>query len=175
MVGAGGSSAPGEVLAAVAGRGSPLPVFAIGGPTLPGWVGPMVPHRCGVGLWPDPEIPHRGPPEGTTSRQFGAGSGGAVPAARDVCQRPWFWPVSRLKCHAGRAESQVPAVALSAPLILLAGELGLVAHARHGLAGAASTLDERALACGVEVPSTDSRQSLEHALDLRAAAGLGQW
>ena len=28
-------------LAAVAGRGSPLPVFAIGGPTLPGWVGPL--------------------------------------------------------------------------------------------------------------------------------------
>jgi glucose/mannose-6-phosphate isomerase len=41
VVGAGGSSAPGEVLAAVAGRGSPLPVFALGGPTLPGWVGPM--------------------------------------------------------------------------------------------------------------------------------------
>lgn len=59
--------------------------------------------------------------------------------------------------------------ALSAPLILLAGELGLVAHARHGLAGAASTLDERALACGVEVPSTDNPAK---ALSMHLTSGL---
>ena len=46
--------------------------------------------------------------------------------------------------------------ALSTPLILLAGEFGLVQHARHGLAGAANRLDERAVECGVNNLTPDN-------------------
>ncbi|MDQ1249604.1 MAG: hypothetical protein QG597_3979, partial [Actinomycetota bacterium] len=41
VMGAGGSSAAGDVLAACAGRGSSVPVVTIGGPGLPGWVGSL--------------------------------------------------------------------------------------------------------------------------------------
>ncbi|MFI0433994.1 MAG: mannose-6-phosphate isomerase, partial [Candidatus Nanopelagicales bacterium] len=41
VVGAGGSSAAGDLVAACAGRGSSVPVVTVGGPGLPGWVGPL--------------------------------------------------------------------------------------------------------------------------------------
>jgi len=153
VVGAGGSSAPGEVLAAVAGRGSPLPVFALGGPTLPGWVGPMdlVVAVSASGHTPETlsfvtEAQRRG------SSVLGIGAAdsplhGVCASARGV----WFWPVSRRSPLHDDQKARSLLWALSAPLILLAGELGVVSEARRGLAAAADRLDARALECGVGV------------------------
>ena len=171
VVGAGGSSAPGEVLAAVAGRGSQLPVFAIGGPTLPGWVGPMDLVVAVSASGRTPEILT----VATEAQRRGSsvlGLGAADSPLHEMCASArgvWFWPVSRLSVMQDVQKARSLLWALSAPLILLAGELGLVAHARHGLAGAANTLDERALACGVEVPSTDNPAK---ALSMHLTSGL---
>ena len=153
VVGAGGSSAPGEVLAAVAGRGSPLPVFALGGPTLPGWVGPMdlVVAVSASGRTPEiltfvSEAQRRG------SSVLGIGA--ADSALQEVCSNSRgvsFWPVSRLSPLQDVQKARSLLWALSAPLLLLAGELGVVADAREGLAAAADRLDARAMQCGVEV------------------------
>lgn len=158
VVGAGGSSAPGEVLAAVAGRGSPLPVFALGGPTLPGWIGPMdlVVAVSASGRTPEiltvvAEAQRRG------SSVLGLGA--ADSPLHQACatgRGVWFWPVSRRSVLQDVQKARSLLWALSSPVILLAGELGLVADARSGLAAAADALDERALACGPEVPSTDN-------------------
>src|SRR5690606_21746329 len=153
VVGAGGSSAPGEVLAAVAGRGSPLPVFALGGPTLPGWVGPMdlVVAVSASGRTPEiltfvSEAQRRG------SSVLGIGA--ADSASQEVCSNSRgeaIWPVSRLSPLQDVQKARSLLWALSAPLLLLAGELGVVADARDGLAAAADRLDARAMQCGVEV------------------------
>lgn len=171
IVGAGGSSAPGEVLAAVAGHGSPLPVSAIGGPTLPGWIGPMDLVVAVSASGRTPEILT----VVAEARRRGCsvlGLGAADSALHDACatrRGVWFWPVSRLSVLQDVQKARSLLWALSAPLILLAGELGLVRHARQGLAAAADTLDERALACGPEVSSTDNPAK---ELSLHLAQGL---
>lgn len=152
VVGAGGSSAPGEVLAAVAGRGSPLPVFALGGPTLPGWVGPMdlVVAVSASGRTPEilsfvTEAQRRG------SSVLGIGA--AESPLHAVCSDARgvaFWPVSRLSPLQDVQKARSLLWALSAPLVLLAGDLGLVSDARAGLTAAADRLDARAVDCGVQ-------------------------
>ncbi len=158
VVGAGGSSAPGEVLAAVAGRGSPLPVSALGGPTLPGWVGPMdlVVAVSASGRTPETlsfvaEAQRRG------SSVLGIGA--ADSPLQQVCSSARgvaFWPVSRRSPLQDVQKARSLLWALSSPLVLLAGELGLVTDARAGLAAAADRLDTRAIGCGVEVPTGDN-------------------
>lgn len=158
VVGAGGSSAPGEVLAAVAGRGAPLPVFALGGPSLPGWVGPMdlVVAVSASGSTAEVltfvnEATRRG------SSVFGIGA--ADSPLQQVCTQSRgvaFWPVERRSPLHDMQKARSLLWALSAPLILLAEQLGLVQLARHGLAGAANTLDRRAIECGLEVPTTEN-------------------
>lgn len=153
VVGAGGSSAPGEVLAAVAGRGSQVPVFALGGPTLPGWIGPMdlvvavsASGRTAETLTFVTEAQRRG------SAVLGIGA--ADSPLQELCSTVRgvsFWPVSRLSALRDVQRARTLLWALSAPLVLLAGELGLVQHARDGLAAAADRLDERAVQCGVGV------------------------
>ncbi|HRY09809.1 MAG: mannose-6-phosphate isomerase [Actinobacteria bacterium] len=178
VVGAGGSSAPGEVLAAVAGRGSPLPVFALGGPALPGWVGPMdlVVAVSASGRTPEiltfvSEAQRRG------SSVLGIGA--ANSPLQEVCSNARgvsFWPVSRLSPLQDVQKARSLLWALSAPLLLLAGELGIVAEARDGLAGAADRLDARALECGVEVltpenPAKDLSIHLTSGLPLAWGSG----
>lgn len=158
VVGAGGSSAPGEVLAAVAGRGSPVPVFALGGPTLPGWIGPMdlvvavsASGHTAETLSFVTEAQRRG------SSVLGIGSADSpLQALCSTARGVSFWPVSRLSPLRDVQKARSLLWALSTPLILLAGELGLVQHARHGLAGAATRLDERAVECGVQSPTVDN-------------------
>jgi glucose/mannose-6-phosphate isomerase len=87
------------------------------------------------------------------------GIGAAGSPLQDLCRTARgvsFWPVSRLSPLQDVQKARSLLWALSAPLILLAGELGLVQHARHGLAGAAARLDERAVQCGIEVPTADN-------------------
>jgi glucose/mannose-6-phosphate isomerase len=171
VVGAGGSSAPGEVLAAVAGRGSPLPVFSLGGPTLPGWIGPMdlvvavsASGRTSEVLTFVAEAQRRG------SSVLGIGA--ADSPLHQACARASgvaFWPVTRLSPLQDVQKARSLFWALSTPLILLAGELGLVQDARHGLAGAANRLDERAMECGVQKPAADNPAK---ALSIHLTGGL---
>ncbi|HQR79193.1 MAG TPA: SIS domain-containing protein [Actinomycetota bacterium] len=171
VVGAGGSSAPGEVLAAVAGRGSPVPVFAMGGPSLPGWVGPMdlVVAVSASGRTPEiltfvREAQRRG------SSVLGIGA--AHSPLQEVCTSArgvHFWPVSRLSPLQDVQKARSLLWALSTPLILLAGHLGLVADARSGLAAAADRLDSRAIACGVEVLTPENPAK---ALSIHLTSGL---
>lgn len=158
VVGAGGSSVPGEVLAAVAGRGSPVPVFALGGPTLPGWIGPMdvVVAVSASGATAETltfvtEAQRRG------STVLGIGAAGSP--LQELCSTArgvTFWPVSRRSPLQDVQRARSLLWALSTPLILLAGDLGLVQHARQGLAGAANRLDERAVECGVNALTPDN-------------------
>jgi hypothetical protein len=171
VVGAGGSSAPGEVLAAVAGRGSPLPVIALGGPTLPGWVGPMDLVVAVSASGRTPEILT----VAAEAQRRGAsvlGLGAADSPLQEVCANArgvWFWPVSRLSVLQDVQKARSLFWALSTPLVLLAGELGLVSHARAGLVAAADRLDARAVECGVEVVSSDNPAK---ALSVHLASGL---
>jgi glucose/mannose-6-phosphate isomerase len=158
VVGAGGSSAPGEVLSAVAGRGSPVPVFALGGPTLPGWIGPMdmvvavsASGRTTETLTFVSEAQRRG------SAVLGIGA--ADSPLHELCSTARgvsYWPVSRLSPLRDVQKARSLLWALSAPLILLAGELGLVQAPRQGLAQAADRLDARAVECGVESPTVEN-------------------
>lgn len=153
VVGAGGSSAPGEMLAAVCGRGSPVPVFAMGGPSLPGWIGPMdlVVAVSASGRTPEvltvvAEAQRRG------CAVLGIGSAGSP--LHEACadgRGITYWPVARLSPLGDRQRARTMIWAMTAPLVLLAGELGLVPHSRHGLAGAAGRLDDRAVEAGVQV------------------------
>jgi len=133
VVGAGGSSAPGEVLAAVAGRGSPVPVFAFGGPSLPGWVGPM-------------------------DLVVAVSASGRTPEI-----------LSFIGEAQRRGSSVLGVGAAGSPLLLLAGDLGLVANAREGLAAAAQRLDARAIECGLEVAAPENPAK---SLTLHLTAGL---
>lgn len=158
IVGAGGSSAPGEVLSAVAGRGSPVPVFALGGPTLPGWVGPMDMVVAVSASGHTAETVSFV----TEAQRRGCsvlGIGAADSPLQDLCSTARgvsFWPVSRLSPLRDVQKARSLLWALSTPVILLAGELGLVPQARAALATAATRLDEAAVACGVERLTMDN-------------------
>jgi len=171
VVGAGGSSAPGEVLAAVAGRGSPVPVYAFGGPTLPGWVGPMDLVVAVSASGRTPEIlTFIGEAQRRGSSVLGIGAAGSP--LQEVCtdaRGVSFWPVSRRSPMQDEQKARSLLWALSAPLLLLAGDLGLVADARDGLAAAAQRLDARAVECGVEVPAPENPAK---SLSLHLTAGL---
>lgn len=158
VVGAGGSSAPGEVLAAVAGRGSSVPVFALGGPSLPGWIGPMdtvVAVSASGGTSEVLTFVNEATRRGCSVMGIGAANSPLqelCTTARGVA----FWPVSRRSPLQDVQKARSLLWALSAPLILLAEDLGLVPLARHGLAAAASRLDERAVECGISVATAEN-------------------
>jgi len=171
VVGAGGSSAPGEVLAAVAGRGSPVPVFAFGGPSLPGWVGPMDLVVAVSASGRTPEIlSFIGEAQRRGSSVLGVGAAGSP--LQEVCtdaRGVSFWPVSRRSPMHDDQKARSLLWALSSPLLLLAGDLGLVANAREGLAAAAQRLDARAIECGLEVAAPENPAK---SLTLHLTAGL---
>jgi glucose/mannose-6-phosphate isomerase len=166
VMGAGGSSAAGEVLSACAGRGSSVPVVTIGGPGLPGWVGPLdlVIALSASGSSPETlavaaEAGRRG------CHLVGVSGGGdlvdAVRAARG----------SHLTI--GRVAEPVRARLLSwrlaAPLLLLGQGLGIVDGGESVLAAAADALDEASELCG---PGVDFGLNIAKDLALGAAEGL---
>lgn len=158
VVGSGGSSAAGEVLAAVAGHGCPVPIFALTGPSLPGWVGPMdlVVAVSASGTTPE-VLSVAGEARRRGTAMLGIGAAGSELAQMCATRNSVaFWPVSRLNPLQDVQKARSMLWALSAPLILLAEHLGLVQLARHGLASAATRLDERAVQCGVEMPTVDN-------------------
>lgn len=145
VAGAGGSSAAGDILAACAGNGSAVPVVTIGGPSLPGWVGPLdavitlsASGASAETLSVAVEAARRG------SRLIAIGfSGPLLDQVADM-----RGAVVSLR----RPDETLPARALTwrmaAPLLLLAERLGVVAAADAALEQAAEVLESVAVANG---------------------------
>lgn len=177
VTGGGGSRAAGEILSAVAGTRSPVPVFTVGGPSLPGWIGPTDLVICvsGGGGAPETlavasEASRRGcrlvavcPPKSALAGVLEA-TRGAVRFEVGVPPTGGTW----------RARSLI--WSLSTPLILIGGGLGLVEDARGAVDRAADQLDDIADRCS---PSRDSvtnlakRWAVEVALSLPMLWGTG--
>jgi glucose/mannose-6-phosphate isomerase len=143
VLGMGGSGIAGDILAAVCGAESPVPITVVKGYSLPGWVGAndLV---CGVScsgtteetLTCFAEAQRRG------SRLLGVGASESPLAFIAEQGRAPFVPV--------RAAGRLPrsmAWALSVPLVLAAAQLGLAEGSAASLEATASRLDEIAAAC----------------------------
>lgn len=147
VMGAGGSSAAGEVLAVCAGRGSSVPVVTTTGPGLPGWVGPLdlVIAVSASGSSPETltvvaEAGRRG-----CSVVGVSGSGGdeltsAVQQARGTHLAAGRMPGSR--------RARALTWRLAAPLLLLGQRLGIVDGNAAVLETAADEFDAVSLKCG---------------------------
>lgn len=142
VVGGGGSRAAGDILAAVAGTGSPVPVLTFGGPSLPGWVGPtdLVIAVSGSGgtretVLVASEAARRGCrlvaicPRGTQLSQVVEQTRGAVQFAVGLP------PV------AGKWRARTMLWSLATPLILIAGALRIVEGAQEAITTTAKYLD----------------------------------
>lgn len=145
VAGAGGSAAAGDILAAAAGSGSPIPVLSLGGPSLPGWVGASDVVVCVSASGRTPEsysLAHeairRGcrvwviAPAGSPLLELAGTGHGPVglrlrppPLAGSWRARSLLW-------------------ALATPLVLLGGEFGIVEQAAATVQSAADALDRAA-------------------------------
>lgn len=158
VVGAGGSSAAGDIVSACAGRGSAVPVVTLNGPSLPGWVGPLdivVPvsasGRSPETLHVAAEAARRG------AQVVGIGFGG--PLAEQVVQQRGRYIELRQGMYPLPARALT--WALATPLMLLADRLGIVEGADSALVAAAEALDAQALSCGpLEPPGTNPAKDL---------------
>ena len=148
IVGGGGSRAAGDILEAVAGSRSPIPVASVGGPGLPGWVGPT-------------DLVVAVSASGTTPETLAVTMEAARRGCRLVCVSQPGSPLSEI-AEQSRSAVQVgvgvPTVggtwrartllwSLATPLVLIAGHLGLVEDARRAVADTADYLDSVADAC----------------------------
>lgn len=177
VTGGGGSRAAGDILAASAGSGSPVPVVTVGGPGLPGWVGPtdLVFAVSGSGNTPETlavtaEAARRGsrlvgicPPGSPLSQLVGA-TRGAEQFALGVPPVGGTWRARTLMWS------------LATPLLLVSGALGLVEGAPGAIDRASKRLDDIADACS---PTRDSinnpskRMAVDVALSLPVIWGTG--
>ena len=166
FVGAGGSSAAGEIVVACAGRGSAIPLFTTGGPGLPGWIGALdlVVVISAAGSSPEvllavAEAGRRG------AHVVGVGGGGPLEAAVARVRGDYF--------GLGRVSGPVLARALTwrlaVPLLLLAQQLGLIAGDVGVIAAAADELDASTHANG---PGVTPGHNVAAAVALLAAQGL---
>ncbi|MCB0916174.1 MAG: SIS domain-containing protein [Actinobacteria bacterium] len=167
VMGAGGSSAAGEVLAACAGRGSSVPIVTTAGPGLPGWVGPLdlVVAVSASGASPETlavvaEAGRRG-----CSIVGISGSGGdalqtAVAHARGLALQVGRLPQPR--------RARTLTWRLAAPLLLIGQALGIVEGGSGILDAVADELDVVTLQCGpgVELGANPAK-------DLALAAAQG--
>lgn len=170
VVGGGGSRIAGDILAAVAGSKSPVLIAAVGGPALPGWVGP-------------------------TDLVVAVSAGGTTPetlevaneAARRGCRLMGVCPsASRLgevlerTRSAERFDVGIPPTgevwqsrtlmwSLATPLLLVGGALGLVEDAQAAVTNAATALDDIADRCS---PYRDSVTNLAKQWALDATFSL---
>ncbi len=148
VVGGGGSGAAGEVLAAVVGPRSSVPVITVAQPALPGWIGPT-----------DVVIAVSG--SGNTYETLSAASDAARRGARLVTLCPTNSELHAIAraTHAGEhIPISIPVTAgtwrartmfwtLSTPLLFLAEALGLTEGTAQAADQAATMLDEIALEC----------------------------
>lgn len=158
VVGAGGSSAAGDIVAACAGRGSAVPVVTMNGPSLPGWVGPLdiVVAVSASGRSPETlqvaaEAARRG------AQVVGVGFGGPLAERLEQQRGRYIW----LREPRNPLPARAMTWALTTPLLLLADRLGVVEGAEAALVAAAAVLDEQALACGPqELPGSNPAKDL---------------
>ncbi len=178
VVGGGGSQAAGEILAAVTGSGSPIPVVSFGGPSLPGWVGPtdLVIAVSASGRTPETisviaEAARRGcrllgicPPRSpldqllVSTRAAEHLGVGIPPSAGTWRARMLMW-------------------SLATPLLLVGGELGLVDDAPAAVNRAADQLDVIAETCAPireSINNPAKRWALDIALSMPLLWGTGQ-
>ena len=177
VVGGGGSRAAGDILAAVAGSGSPVPVMTFGGPSLPGWVGPtdLVVAVSGSGRTPETlavaaEAARRGcrlvvvSPDRTPLAYLAEQTRGAASVPVGVPTVSGTWRARTLMWS------------LATPLVLMSGGRGLVEDADAAVDAAARVLDEIADTCS---PMRDSvvndakRLAVDVALSLPMLWGTG--
>ncbi len=177
VVGGGGSRAAGDILAAVAGSGSPVPVMTFGGPSLPGWVGPtdLVVAVSGSGRTPETlavaaEAARRGcrlvvvSPRQTPLEHLADQTRGAVGIGVGIPTVTGTWRARTLMWS------------LATPLVLMAGGLGLVDEAQAAVDAAADALDETADACSPlrdSVVNDAKRLAVDVALSLPMLWGTG--
>ena len=149
VAGAGGSSAAGDVLAACAGVGSPIPVVLTGGPGLPGWVGSLDLVVA---------ISGSGTSEETLSLAEEAGRRGSQvvgitppgPLADRVARARGVHLMLRPPTTSVRARALLWRMA--APLLLLGQSLDVVDGGQEIFDEAADVLDDVALTGGPGVP-----------------------
>lgn len=146
--GMGGSGITGEVLLAVAGPATPMPMQLVRSHTLPGWVGPLdlvVAVSC----------------SGTTAETLQLAAEAARRGARLVAIASDRSPLVELAVAGGGSALTVDAQGLmpraslwtlATPLLVLGAALGAVTVTEAELQQAADVLDELAAANGVEVP-----------------------
>ena len=177
VVGGGGSRAAGDILAAVAGSGSPVPVMTFGGPSLPGWVGPtdLVVAVSGSGRTPETlevaaEAARRGcrllvvSPDRTPLAHLGDQTRGEVSVGVGMPTVSGTWRARTLMWS------------LATPLVLMAGGLGLVEHAQEAVDAAADELDRVADVCSPlrdSVVNDAKRMAVDVALSLPMLWGTG--
>lgn len=166
VMGAGGSSAAGDIVSACAGRGSPTPVVTTGGPGLPGWVGPL---DLVVAVSASGASPETLSVVGEAARRGAAlvavAPGGAL-ADAVLAARGTHLDLGRT---AGPRLARTLTWRLAAPLLMLAQRLGVVEGDRGVLEAAADELDQASLACG---PGVDPGGNAAKDLALAAAEGL---
>jgi glucose/mannose-6-phosphate isomerase len=149
VAGAGGSSAAGDILAACAGRGSSVPIVTTGGPSLPGWVGPL-------------DLVITLSASGASAETLALANEAARRGTRLVAigfSGPLIDQVSRQRAAVIKLQPPTtPLLArtltwrMSVPLLLLAERLGLVDTAEASLTHAADVLDEVSVANGPTLP-----------------------
>ena len=177
IVGGGGSSAAGDILAAVAGSGSPVPVYTVSGPSLPGWVGPtdLVIAVSGSGTTPETltvtlEAARRG-----CRLLCVCPSGTALDAVAQQTRGASSVPVG-IPTVGGRWRARTLLWSLSTPLVLIAGQLGLVEDAEAAVEATADHLDHVADVCSPlrdSVNNPAKRLAVDVALSLPLLWGTG--
>jgi glucose/mannose-6-phosphate isomerase len=167
VCGMGGSGVAGDLLVALAGPTSPVPVLAHRGAWLPGWVGPMdlvVAVSCS-GVTPETlavaeEARRRG------ARLVTVGRAGSPLAAR-----PAGPAAVHLAVDGGDRMPRANLWALSVPVLMVAAALGLVDVAPASLEGVADRLDRLSAACG---PAAALHENPAKQLALELADALPQ-
>ena len=156
VAGMGGSGISGDVLAAVAGAGCPIPLQVVRSHTLPGWVGPLdvvVAVSC----------------SGTTQETTSLAAEATRRGARVVSIGTAGSPLAQVVQAGGGvhlavdAHGLMPRAALwtlATPLLLLGSALDVVALGPGVLQAAADALDEVATASGPVVPAADNRAKM---------------
>ena len=170
VAGGGGSRAAGDILAAVAGSGSQVPVMTASGPGLPGWVGPndIVVALSASGCTAETldlarEAARRGSrlitvcPRGSELDQL-------VESTRDAASFPVAIPPIP-----GSWRARTLMWSLATPLLVVAGELGLVDNVRGSIEAAAMVLDEIAQDCS---PARDTVENEAKQWAVDAAVSL---
>jgi glucose/mannose-6-phosphate isomerase len=143
VLGMGGSGIAGDVLAAICGHESPVPVFVYKGYGLPGWVG-AADLVCGVSCSGTTEEMLSGFEEALRRGARLLGVGAADSPLAFIAER------GRAPFIQVRADGRLPramAWALSVPLLVAANKLGIAECTPRSIEAAAARLDETAILC----------------------------